>query len=345
MAASLSLVKFGKKALVPLLVALESQNKQTREYALWGLEESKYLEGVNISKIIEALKDPEPSIRIKAASVLGKTGNLAAVQPLIEALNDAEHETRQYAAEALGRLGDPRAIQPLRDALGDNDRDEREMCIISLAMIQDQEIFSIFKELDIGYRLIHNGKTRKNESSKYAIHLEPLSKKIVRGDEIVRQASALALSIIGGPRATKILIQVYNSDICEGVRVKALQALGIIGSTQAKQFLRQAATDSAAILKWEAIRALVYLNDTGAVKPLLGLLKDLSPGNRKRASLYLSQITSVNPTALQLARASLIKNKKPDYKEATKALKFLEDYKNTSRPNLNYLEDEKYYEF
>jgi HEAT repeat protein len=52
-------------------------------------------------------------VRGRAAMMLGKLGDLRAVEPLIEALDAPGHQTRVNAAESLGRLGDPRAIQPL----------------------------------------------------------------------------------------------------------------------------------------------------------------------------------------------------------------------------------------
>jgi HEAT repeat protein len=53
-------------------------------------------------------------VRGRAALMLGKLGDLRAVDPLIDALEAPGLQTPMYAAQALGELGDPRAIGALR---------------------------------------------------------------------------------------------------------------------------------------------------------------------------------------------------------------------------------------
>jgi len=52
-------------------------------------------------------------VRGRAAMMLGKLGDVRAVEPLIRALDAPGYQTPLHAAEALGRLGDERAIPPL----------------------------------------------------------------------------------------------------------------------------------------------------------------------------------------------------------------------------------------
>lgn len=52
-------------------------------------------------------------VRGRAALMLGKLGDLRAVDPLIRALNAPGYQTPLNAAESLGLLGDERAIPPL----------------------------------------------------------------------------------------------------------------------------------------------------------------------------------------------------------------------------------------
>lgn len=61
-------------------------------------------------KLIRALRHPEPTVPIRAATILGELGSRAAVEPLIEVARFCKDPYIQEAAvEALGKIGDPRA--------------------------------------------------------------------------------------------------------------------------------------------------------------------------------------------------------------------------------------------
>jgi HEAT repeat protein len=67
-----------------------------------------------LAHFIEMLADDNEGNRWKAAEVLGRTGDPAAVDPLIDTLWDDDSRVRLKAAWALGRIGDQRAIRPLQ---------------------------------------------------------------------------------------------------------------------------------------------------------------------------------------------------------------------------------------
>jgi len=65
-------------------------------------------------KLIIALRHPEPTVPIRAASILGELRSQAAVEPLIDVATSVDDPYIQEAAvEALGRIGDIRAISCL----------------------------------------------------------------------------------------------------------------------------------------------------------------------------------------------------------------------------------------
>ena len=62
-----------------------------------------------VEPLIEALKDPQESMRKRAAYVLGEIGDTRAVDPLIEAFQLGTIDG--YALDAIRKIGDPRAVE------------------------------------------------------------------------------------------------------------------------------------------------------------------------------------------------------------------------------------------
>jgi HEAT repeat protein len=62
-------------------------------------------------KLIHALRHPEPTVPIRAATVLGMLRSRAAVEPLIDvALSSADPYIQEAAVTALGSIRDPRSL-------------------------------------------------------------------------------------------------------------------------------------------------------------------------------------------------------------------------------------------
>ena len=69
-------------------------------------------------KLLRALYHPEPTVPVRAATILGELGSSAAVEPLIElAATTSDLYLQEAALVALGRIGDARAL-PLISRLG-----------------------------------------------------------------------------------------------------------------------------------------------------------------------------------------------------------------------------------
>jgi len=67
-----------------------------------------------LEHFIQLLSDDEESNRWKAAEMLGRMADPAAIDALIDTLWDDDARVRQKAAWALGRIGDMRAYAPLQ---------------------------------------------------------------------------------------------------------------------------------------------------------------------------------------------------------------------------------------
>lgn len=89
-----------------------------------------------VDDLIANLKDKDKVVRRKAASDIGKTKDIRAVEPLIEALKD--EDVRGNAALALGEIGDRRAVEPLILLLKDKNEIHRGNAAGALADLKDQ---------------------------------------------------------------------------------------------------------------------------------------------------------------------------------------------------------------
>jgi hypothetical protein len=66
-----------------------------------------------VPRVVARLSTPEPDVRARAVTLVGRLGGAGAVDALVPLLTDDAATVRDRAAEALGDLGDPRALLPL----------------------------------------------------------------------------------------------------------------------------------------------------------------------------------------------------------------------------------------
>ena len=100
---SLNLIEIWKRRKIRKLIK-KLKNKDERVEK--GAEEALILRGEPaVELLIEALKDEDWYIRMKAAAVLGSTGDRRAVEPLIAILNSEDNSLKWEAKNALSRIG------------------------------------------------------------------------------------------------------------------------------------------------------------------------------------------------------------------------------------------------
>jgi len=97
---------------------LKSEDWRERHYALEQLEKINSVKA--FKSVIKSLTDPEPSVRWRSASLLGKIGNKLAVPYLVGLLKDRNGEVRLNAVRVLGDLRDIRSVFPLTEMLYDD---------------------------------------------------------------------------------------------------------------------------------------------------------------------------------------------------------------------------------
>ncbi len=109
-------------AVKEALSQLRDVNKEKRRTAVMKLGMLGGEEAIRTLMVIVTNSTEDIIVRGRAALMLGKLGDVRAVDPLIEALSDSGYQTRLHAAEALGKIGDRRAIKALLRVV-ESDRD------------------------------------------------------------------------------------------------------------------------------------------------------------------------------------------------------------------------------
>lgn len=152
--AAAALVAIGSRAFDPVLGTLRSHLWIARRNAAWAL--GALDDGRAVAALIEALKDPEASVRHQVAWALGAIGDRTAVPALIAALRDSADTVRSQAAWALGALDDSRAVDGLMAALSDSSASVRRQAAWALGAIGDSRavpgLIPALKDPDAGVR-------------------------------------------------------------------------------------------------------------------------------------------------------------------------------------------------
>ena len=248
-----NLAKIGEPVVGPLIQALSEQDYHYSDAI------KKALEAIGepaVIPLIHALNDESPTIREKAAIVLGRMRDSCAVEALIQASKDSEDSVRSFSGWALGQIGDPRAIDPL----------------IRILDFNDPNNYAADALVKIGEPAV-----------------EPLIQALTDPNAVVRSYVAFSLGQIGDQRAVQGLIKALN-DQNDVVRSEAAHALGRIGDPSAIEPLSRALEDTHRDVRSAAAVALGLKGDSRVLEPLCQLLQDPSPLRRGAAAEALGNI-------------------------------------------------------
>ena len=142
------LEKLGEQSVDPLLILLKDPDPSLRQIAasVLGRIESPRA----IDALIESLSDKNSNVRLDAAGALGKIGAEKAVEPLIPLLNDESGPVVFVTATSLGRIGSEKAVDPLIQSLDQPNSWSRKAVVTALWNIGSEEaidpLLSILEE-------------------------------------------------------------------------------------------------------------------------------------------------------------------------------------------------------
>jgi HEAT repeat protein len=285
-AASDALVKFGMRAVEPMITALKDSRSTARHYIARALDKTGVPQddptaqawyevmrghwdavpqyGAHaIDPLIAALIDDDHRIRRTAAETLGKLEELGAgvraIPALCDTLRDRKADVRRAAAEVLVKFGQP-AVDSLIYSLNDEDPGARQTSAWALGMIGDPWC------------------------------LGPLCDALHDQDSGVALAAAEALDLLGVPDEPEVLAwyAVARQD-WEGAA-----ALG----DDAIEPLSRSLKDISPDVRWSAARALGVIGNPGAADILRNLLNDDVPYVREAAAHAIGKIIVLPPESV-----------------------------------------------
>jgi HEAT repeat protein len=139
-----SIEKMGTAVVEPLIEALGDKEGTVRKYAAIMLGRMGDLRA--IEELGMALYDLHNEVRIAAGESLAKFG-APAVDIFIEALNHPEAEVRENAVAAISKIKDTRIVPVLIEMLHDPVRDVKKQALQALAGLRDQRALPALQEI------------------------------------------------------------------------------------------------------------------------------------------------------------------------------------------------------
>ncbi|MCK5799198.1 MAG: HEAT repeat domain-containing protein, partial [Deltaproteobacteria bacterium] len=176
-----------------------------------------------LSTLVRALVDPAPKVRLKVVAALAILHDKRAVVPLLSRVEDSQTDIRLATINALGTLGDPRAVIPIMGRLSDPSSKIRAASITALGKLRDRRsLQAIVRRLSdhaapvVGAAIATLGQLRHRGAT------EPLVGLLHSGNHRHRQAIALALARIGSNLALRALTNALGSSTLAAAAQAAL---------------------------------------------------------------------------------------------------------------------------
>ncbi|MBP2133633.1 HEAT repeat protein [Methanomicrobium sp. W14] len=194
--------------------------------------------------LLDALKNPDPTIRENSAKILGEIGSEKAVSLLIEAMDDESKRMHNASLQALARIGEPAKV-PLTVALSDRRWRVRAGSCAALRILGAKDYLKNISPL-----LFDENHYVRKEAAKSLGRLGDISVSenlcIAINDESrgVRLACASALGRIKDPCSVEHLLNRYKSETDPFVRRRIVESLCCIGGEKALSALKYATYDS-----------------------------------------------------------------------------------------------------
>ncbi len=212
--------------------------------------------------VIDALADPDPTVRRSAASAMRVLRTPAAVRALSGALSDPHAEVRIEATRALGLIDDDTVPDALISALRDPEIRVRNMAAESLVHWQSPAVARRLSAALGVAELRESAATGLQRMGRAAI--DPLVRAVAEENRDVALAAAGVLDRIAGPAA--FLERLSSTD--PDVRLGAVEVLGAMGGPASVEALMSTLSDPDVRVRARSAALLGTLGDARAVRSL-----------------------------------------------------------------------------
>jgi HEAT repeat protein len=231
----------------------------------------------DVDRLIRLLTHRDPTVQWKAAEALGRMGGPAAGK-LIERTHHADRAFRIGAIEALADIREARAVKRLSDLLlTDESAEVRWASAIALGEIRDTgSIPALSMAIRDPDKYVRYGAALALEQLGW---IPPSAEE--RGYFLAAAQRWEELSLLRDIPAAPFIHLVHDAD--PGVRVRAVEILGHLGTPDAKNACDTVLKDPSGEVRWKGILAFP---DCGI--PLMHLPRVLSRRKRQRKSPYIA---------------------------------------------------------
>ena len=199
------------------------------------------------SEAMQALSDPDPAVRQRAAWSLGEGEHATSVPPLLDALGDEDPRVRRTAAWALGEIKVGRALGPLSESLRDPDPLVREMAVLAIGEIEHDDGLAHLRSMDPGavaqealdwaFAQIRGTPAPEvftgtlNSGEPTSLDRGRLEVELLEGTSTQRAQAAVALGRMGQVSSVSPLLAALD-DVDPAVRARAIWALDEINPSR-----------------------------------------------------------------------------------------------------------------